>query len=118
MAKLFVGGIPLEITEMEIAILFAQYGDVETIKIVRDKISRKCKGYAFVEMKTEEAALEATNSLNGSELGGRLLTLNLVSENLPIKPVVQRPNKHIDEKAYAKIAHNISSKLKRPRKLM
>ena len=47
MVKLFVGGFPLDITELELVQLFNLHGDVATIKIVRDKKTRMCKGYAF-----------------------------------------------------------------------
>ncbi|RFZ92864.1 RNA-binding protein [Mucilaginibacter conchicola] len=48
MKKLFVSGFPLGITELELATLIAPYGDIDTIKIVRDKKTKKCKGYAFI----------------------------------------------------------------------
>ena len=56
MIKLFVSGFPLDITEIELAKLIAPYGDIATLKIVRDKKTRICKGYAFVEMETKEGA--------------------------------------------------------------
>lgn len=54
MHKLFVSGFPLEITELELAQLIAAHGDISTIKIVRDRKTRICKGYAFTEMQTAE----------------------------------------------------------------
>lgn len=48
LVKLFVGGFPLVIDELELAKLFGPHGDISTIKIVRDKKTRICKGYAFI----------------------------------------------------------------------
>lgn len=86
MTKLFVGGFPLDITELELVQLVAPYGDVSTIKIVRDKKTRKCKGYAFLEMADLEGAQNAIIELDGSLLGDRALSLNIVQEK-PVAPV-------------------------------
>jgi len=62
MVKLFVGGFPLDMEEMELAQLFGPHGDISTIKIVRDKKTRMCKGYAFIEMPDRIAAENAAIS--------------------------------------------------------
>ena len=80
MKKLFVSGFPLEITEMELAVLIAPYGDIDTIKIVRDKKTKKCKGYAFIEMMNAEGAKNAAGGLHGQYMKGRELTVNINSE--------------------------------------
>ncbi|TWR26800.1 RNA-binding protein [Mucilaginibacter achroorhodeus] len=77
MRKLFVSGFPLEITEMELAVLIAPHGDINTIKIVRDKKTGKCKGYAFVEMATAEGATRAAGELDGLNIKDRELTVNI-----------------------------------------
>jgi RNA recognition motif-containing protein len=87
MYKLFVSGFPLEITELELAKLIALHGDIDTVKIVRDKKTRVCKGYAFVEMTSLEGAQAAIAALNDTDYGSRSLTLNLVDE----KPAVAIP---------------------------
>src|ERR1700712_4784339 len=78
MVKLFVGGFPLDISEMELAQLFAIHGDVATIKIVRDKKTGTCKGYAFLEMKNQESADRAIDALDYAEVRDRMLTVKLV----------------------------------------
>jgi RNA recognition motif-containing protein len=83
--KLFVSGFPLEITEIELAKLIAPYGDIGTLKIVRDKQTRKCKGYAFVEMLTEQGAANAAAALDGLPMEDRQLTVKL-SEETPAAP--------------------------------
>ena len=78
MVKLFVGGFPLDISEMELAQLFAIHGDVATIKIVRDKKTGTCKGYAFLEMKNQESADRAIDALDYAPVRDRMLTVKLV----------------------------------------
>lgn len=93
MVKLFIGGFPREITELELAKLVAPFGDIATVKIVRDKKTRKCKGYAFIEMLTAEGADEAIKELNDVEMEGRTLTVKIAD---PVTahphPSVSKPN--------------------------
>jgi RNA recognition motif-containing protein len=94
MIKLFVGGFPLEITEMELAMLIAPHGNIGTIKIVRDRQTKRCKGYAFVEVLTEEDAVKVAAALDGEEMQDRVLTVK-VSEDAPAKLAApQRSNRH------------------------
>lgn len=86
MTKLFIGGFPLEITEMELVQMISPFAEVSTIKIVRDKITRKCKGYAFVEVLSREAAKNAAESLDGAVIVDRQLTVRL-KEDEPPRPV-------------------------------
>ena len=81
MVKLFVSGFPLNMTELEIVQLFGPHATISTIKIVRDKVTRKCKGYAFLETIDETHAASAIHALNGVELGDRVLTVKTVEEN-------------------------------------
>ena len=80
MVKLFVGGFPLEIEEIELAKLFAPHGDISTIKIVRDKKTKLCKGYAFIEMNDRAGAEAAAEALNGTMQDGKQLTVKINEE--------------------------------------
>ena len=80
MVKIFVSGFSLDITEMELVQMFDPYCRVVTIKIVRDKKTRICKGYAFLEVATEEDAENAVNELDGSPTGDRFLTVKITRE--------------------------------------
>ena len=82
MVKLFIGGFPLDIEEIELAKLFGPHGDISTVKIVRDKKTRICKGYAFIEMPNREHAENAAEALNGTYMQGKMLTVK-VNEELP-----------------------------------
>jgi RNA recognition motif-containing protein len=83
--KLFVGGFPLEMQELELVQIIAPHGNVETIKIVRDKKTRICKGYAFIEMTDRQNAEQVMDALDGAELKGRPLVINIV-EDQPVAP--------------------------------
>jgi RNA recognition motif-containing protein len=98
MIKLFVGGFPLDITEMELVMMISPHGDVSTIKIVRDKKTGTCKGYAFLEMNDREGAERAVEALDGSAIGDRVLSVKINEE----KPVVAK-------RPYSKFNSNYSS---------
>lgn len=91
MVKLFISGFPLNSTELEIVQLVGPYVTVSTIKIVRDKVSKKCKGYAFIEVTDQKDAETAIEALNGTPMGDRELTLNIVEEKPARPPAVKRP---------------------------
>src|SRR5688572_18628275 len=74
--KLYVGNLPLSTDETQLQELFAQAGTVETVSMVRDRETSRARGFAFVEMGSDEEAQQAINQLNSYELGGRALTVN------------------------------------------
>ncbi len=86
MVKLFFGGFPLDMTELEIVQRVALYVDVQTIKIVRDKKTRVCKGYAFLEVADREGAQHAIDNLSGTSIAGRELLLNIVEDQPAGRP--------------------------------
>jgi cold-inducible RNA-binding protein len=76
MRKLFVGNLPYEIGETELQELFARAGSVESVTVMRDQMTGRARGFAFVEMSTDEEAQTAIRELNASQVGGRSLTVN------------------------------------------
>ena len=74
--KLYVGNFPYEVGETELQELFARAGTVETVKVMRDMATGRSRGFAFVEMSTDEEAQKAISELNAYEMGGRGLTVN------------------------------------------
>ena len=74
--KLYVGNLPYETGETELQELFARAGTVETVKVMRDMATGRARGFAFVEMSTDEEAGKAITELNAFLLGGRGLTVN------------------------------------------
>jgi RNA recognition motif-containing protein len=74
--KLFVGTLPYETMEQDLESLFGQAGQVETVSVMRDRVTGRARGFAFVEMASDEDAQKAITQLNGHQLGGRALTVN------------------------------------------
>jgi RNA recognition motif-containing protein len=74
--KLYVGGLPYSTTEAELNELFAQQGTVESARVITDKFTGQSRGFGFVEMATAEEATKAISALNGTQLGGRSITVN------------------------------------------
>jgi cold-inducible RNA-binding protein len=74
--KLYVGNLPYEIGETELQELFSHVGSVETVTIMRDQATGRPRGFAFVEMGTDEGAQAAIDKLNATQVGGRNLTVN------------------------------------------
>ncbi|MGD0845319.1 MAG: RNA-binding protein [Geobacteraceae bacterium] len=74
--KIFVGNLSWESTEEELNKLFAESGQVTSVKIITDKFTGQPKGFAFVEMATDADARKAIEALNGTMLKDRALTVN------------------------------------------
>jgi RNA recognition motif-containing protein len=74
--KLYVGNLPYDTGEQDLQSLFANAGPVDSVNVIRDMATGRARGFAFVEMSTEEGAQNAINTLNNTELGGRNLTVN------------------------------------------
>ena len=74
--KLYVGNLPYEIGETELQEMFARAGSVESVNVMRDQATGRARGFAFVEMSTDEEAQSAITALNGTQVGGRNLTVN------------------------------------------
>ena len=67
---------PVRFREVELQELFARAGTVETVKVMRDMATGRARGFAFVEMSTEDEAQKAITELNEYQLGGRSLSVN------------------------------------------
>src|SRR2546430_2460322 len=74
--KLDVGNFPYEAGEAEHQGLFARARPVEAVKVMRDMATGRARGFAFVEMSTEDEAQKAIAELNEYQLGGRSLSVN------------------------------------------
>jgi len=74
--KLYVGNLPFNVDEQALKDLFAGNGAVESVTVMRDQATGRARGFAFVEMATDEDAEKAISALNNASLGGRNLTVN------------------------------------------
>src|SRR6187549_3056972 len=74
--KLYVGNLAFQTTSQDLQELFAQAGTVESASVIEDRDTGQSKGFAFVEMSTEEEAAAAIDQFNGKEVAGRALKVN------------------------------------------
>jgi len=84
-AKLFVGNLSFDLTENDLQDAFAAHGTVVETNLMMDRATGRPRGFGFVTMSTPEEAQKAIDALNGSELSGRALTVNLA------RPREERP---------------------------
>jgi len=85
MKNLYVGNLSHNTTESELRGVFEAHGAVEKVSLVTDRETGRSRGFAFVEMTNASEADKAIAALNGSQLGGRALTIN------EAKPKSDRP---------------------------
>jgi len=74
--RLYVGNLPYSAGEAELQELFSKAGTVESVRVMRDAATGRARGFAFVEMSTDEEAQKAANEFNQFQMGGRALTVN------------------------------------------
>ena len=80
--RLFVGGLPYEMTDADLKALFAQIGEVTSANVIVDKFTGRSKGFGFVEMAKDEEAQKAMSELSDKEVGGRKI---VVQEARPLE---------------------------------
>jgi cold-inducible RNA-binding protein len=83
--KLFVGNLSFDITENDLQDAFAAHGTVVEANLMMDRATGRPRGFGFVTMSTPEEAQKAISALNGKDLGGRALTVNIA------RPREERP---------------------------
>jgi len=76
MKNIYVGNLSFDATEDQVRSMFEQYGPVERVSIITDRDTGQPRGFAFVEMPDDDSAGKAMEALNGTNLGGRNLTVN------------------------------------------
>ena len=75
--KLFVGNLSFDINEGDLQETFSAHGTVLEASLMLDRMSGRSRGFAFVTMSTDEEAAKAIEALNGANVGGRSLTVNV-----------------------------------------
>ena len=74
--NIYVGNLNYNLKEEELSQLFAQYGEVTSVKIITDKFTGRAKGFGFVEMENDDEAQKAIDELDGSDVMGRNIKVN------------------------------------------
>lgn len=85
MTNIYVGNISFQTSDADLEQLFAEYGRVDRANVVMDRQTGRSRGFGFVEMSNDAEAQKAIAELNGKELGGRTLTVNVA------RPRTDRP---------------------------
>ena len=75
-SKLYVGNLSFKTTEDELRSAFGQFGSVTDVYVAMDKMTGRPRGFAFVTMGTADEAKAAAEKMNGTDVGGRQLTVN------------------------------------------
>ncbi len=94
-SNVFVRGLPLQLSEEGLSSIFAQYGTVQTCRLVIDLKSGVSRGYGFVKLLTVEEAEAAIASLNGSVLQDRPLEVRLADAEPTNKFTGQQPSNNL-----------------------
>ncbi len=79
--KLFVGNLPWAVNDDGLKDIFAPHGKIVSAKVIFDRKTNRSKGFGFVEMESESEAEAAIKTLNGSEMNGRNIIVNLARNN-------------------------------------
>jgi RNA recognition motif-containing protein len=74
--NIYVGNLSYEVTEEDLKDAFSAFGQVDTVKVIKDEYSGRSKGFGFVEMQDNSSAQSAIDGLDGKELKGRAVKVN------------------------------------------
>ena len=85
-AKLYVGNLSYETSEDSLRKVFEPHGEVASVALITDRDSGRPKGFGFVEMGSDEQAQAAKDALNGTQLDGRALNVDVAKEQAPRAP--------------------------------
>ncbi|CAN5883119.1 RNA-binding protein [soil metagenome] len=78
--KLYVGNLTFNTSSSDLETLFAPHGQVTSAQVISDRDTGRSRGFGFVEMSSSDEAQKAIDSLNGKDVDGRELTVNLAKE--------------------------------------
>jgi RNA recognition motif-containing protein len=85
--NIYIGNLSYNTTEASLKSLFAEYGDIESVKVFKDRFSGRSKGFGFIEMPSNSEADQAIKALNGNLIDGNNIKVK------PADPGGKRPKK-------------------------
>ena len=88
--NIYISNLSYRLKDEDLKSVFEEYGEVTSAKIITDKFSGRSKGFGFVEMPNDDEAQAAIDGLNGKELMGKVLTVNVA------KPKTENNNRNRD----------------------
>ncbi len=74
--NIYVGNLPYSVTEQDLRELFESHGEVSSANVIIDKFTKRSKGFGFIEMPSQDEAMEAIDKINDQEFQGRNLKVN------------------------------------------
>ena len=74
--NIYVGNLSFEATESDVESAFAEFGDVKSVNVIKDRDTGRSRGFCFVEMRNREAGLNAMEALDQQQIHGRDVTVN------------------------------------------
>lgn len=78
--NLYVGNLPFQTTSGELEEMFASFGEVTSARVITDRETGRSRGFGFVEMSSDDAAMQAISELNDSDVAGRRIVVNVARE--------------------------------------
>ena len=90
--NIYVGNLPYKVVEDELKGIFEENGEVTSVKIIKDRVTNRSKGFAFVEMPNQDEATNAIQELDEAELVGRNIRVNEAKERPNRNTGSSRPN--------------------------
>ena len=78
--KLYVGNISYQTDESSLEQTFGEFGSVKSVRVITDRETGRSRGFGFVEMETEEDAQTAISNLDGKDIDGRTIRVNVARE--------------------------------------
>ena len=78
--NIYVGNLAYSVTEEQLRDAFGQFGEVDKVSIIMDRMTGRSKGFGFVEMESAEGGKSAIDTLNGKDFGGRELRVDTATE--------------------------------------
>ncbi len=93
--RLFVGGLPWAVNDQKLEEIFSQHGTVSSARVITDKFTGRSKGFGFVEFENDEDADKAIKALDGSEMDGRKIAVNVAR---PMEERPERPQRGFDDR--------------------
>ncbi len=85
-AKLYVGNLGYDTSEETVRTTFEAHGEVTSVNLITDRDTGRAKGFGFVEMGSPEEAQKAKGALNGTQLDGRSIKVDVAKEQTPRTP--------------------------------
>lgn len=75
--NLFVGNLAFSMSDSDLENLFTQHGEVSSAQVITDRDTGRSRGFGFVEMSSDDEAQQAISTLNGSDVNGRQIKVNV-----------------------------------------